>query len=88
MFCLEFIYFVALVFKQIISGSLSGVNGEAHFVENENTERLSGDERSKQNYSPAFSMNEYPLHWYVFENDVESLKKCLSKISKVNHSKF
>ena len=29
-------------------------------------------------------MIEYPLHWYVFENDVESLKKQLGKTPKVS----
>lgn len=30
-------------------------------------------------------MNEYPLHWYVFENDLDALKQLISKISKVNY---
>lgn len=30
-------------------------------------------------------MNEYPLHWYVYENDVESLKKCLNTTPKVSN---
>jgi len=29
-------------------------------------------------------MNEYPLHWYVFENDLDALKQHISKMSKVN----
>jgi len=29
-------------------------------------------------------MNEYPLHWYVFENDVEALKQQLSRVTRVS----
>lgn len=28
-------------------------------------------------------MNEYPLHWSVFENDIESLKRNLSRTPRV-----
>lgn len=73
--------------KQIISTSLSKVNGEAHYIENEYREREREREtRERKKQAKLFTclfMNEYPLHWYVFENDVESLKKCLTKISKV-----